>query len=99
MPRDTRETLDNKIRELNDSILELGSTVEQAVLGCVKALEERDLETAKNIYHQDKMINEKRKIILSRLGSNTFLSSLSNTKIHMMIMAKYEEFRWIIKDL
>jgi phosphate transport system protein len=60
MPRDTRETLDNKIRELNDSILELGSIVEQAVLGCVKALEERDLETARSIYQQDKQINEKR---------------------------------------
>jgi phosphate transport system protein len=60
MARDTRETLDNKIRELNDSILELGSIVEQAVLGCVKALEERDLESAKLIYDQDKSINEKR---------------------------------------
>ncbi len=60
MPRDTRETLDNKIRELNDSILELGSIVEQAILGCVKALEERDLEAARTLYHQDKSINEKR---------------------------------------
>ncbi len=60
MARDTRETLDNKIKELNDSILELGSTVEQAILGCVEALEERDLESAKLIYDQDKLINEKR---------------------------------------
>ncbi len=60
MARDSRETLDNKIRELNDSILELGSIVEMAVLGCVKALEERDLESAKLIYDQDKLINEKR---------------------------------------
>ncbi|RLE01690.1 MAG: phosphate transport system regulatory protein PhoU, partial [Bacteroidetes bacterium] len=49
MPRDTRETLDIKIRELNDSILELGSIVEQAVLDCVDALVERNLESAKNI--------------------------------------------------
>ena len=60
MPRDTRETLDNKIKELNDSILELGSIVEQAVLGCVAALVDRDLESARNIYRQDKLINEKR---------------------------------------
>lgn len=60
MTRDTRETLDNKIRELNDSILDLGSIVEQAILGCVKALEERDLESAKLIYDQDKLINQKR---------------------------------------
>jgi phosphate transport system protein len=60
MPRDTRETLDNKIQELNDSILELGSIVEQAVLGCVDALVERDLDSARTLYHQDKQINEKR---------------------------------------
>lgn len=60
MPRDTRETLDNKIQELNDSILELGSIVEQAVLGCVDALVERDLESARTLYQQDKQINEKR---------------------------------------
>ena len=60
MPRDTRETLDSKIRELNDSILELGSIVVQAVLGCVDALVERDLESAKIIYDQDKLINQKR---------------------------------------
>ena len=60
MARDTRETLDSKIRELNDSILELGSIVEQAVLGCVDALAERDLESAKIIYDQDKLINQKR---------------------------------------
>jgi phosphate transport system protein len=60
MARDTRETLDNKIRELNDSILELGSIVEQAILGSVSALEERDLENAKIIYDGDQAINQKR---------------------------------------
>jgi phosphate transport system protein len=60
MARDTRETLDNKIRELNDSILELGSIVEQAILGSVNALVERDLENAKIIYDGDQAINQKR---------------------------------------
>lgn len=60
MARETRETLDNKIRELNDAVLELGSIVEQAVLGCVKSLAERDLEYAKTLYDQDKQINERR---------------------------------------
>jgi len=60
MARETRETLDNKIRELNDSILELGSIVEQAILGSVNALEERDLESAKIIYDGDQAINQKR---------------------------------------
>ncbi len=60
MTRDTRETLDTKIRELNDSILELGSIVEQAILGSVNALQERDLESAKIIYDGDQAINHKR---------------------------------------
>ncbi|MFN2113278.1 MAG: PhoU domain-containing protein, partial [Anaerolineales bacterium] len=60
MARETRETLDNKIRELNDTILELGSIVEQAILGCVNSLVERNLEIAKTLYDQDKQINEKR---------------------------------------
>ena len=60
MARDTRETLDNKIRELNDSILELGSIVEQAILGSVNALAERDLDNAKIIYDGDQLINQKR---------------------------------------
>ena len=60
MSRDTRETLDNNIQELNDSILELASIVEQAILGSVQTMIERDLENAKFIYDGDKIINEKR---------------------------------------
>jgi len=60
MARDTRETLDSKIKELNDSIIELGSIVELAILGSVNALEDRDLTSAKTIYDGDKLINEKR---------------------------------------
>ena len=60
MARDTRETLDNKIRELNDALIELASIVEQAILGSVSTLVERDLTEAKRIYEGDKSINEKR---------------------------------------
>jgi phosphate transport system protein len=60
MARDTRETLDNKIRELNDAIIELASIVEQAILGSVSTLVDKDLEKAKSIYDQDKQINKKR---------------------------------------
>jgi phosphate transport system protein len=60
MTRDTRETLDSKIRELNDAILELASIVEQAILGSVTALVERDISNAKIIYEADKTINEMR---------------------------------------
>ncbi len=60
MARDTRETLDTKINELNDSIIELGNIVQKAILGSVAALEDRDLPEAKSIYEGDKLINEKR---------------------------------------
>lgn len=60
MARDTRETLDNKIQELNDSVLELGAIVEQAILGSVNTLVNRDLENAKIIYDGDEEINQKR---------------------------------------
>ncbi len=60
MARETRETLDIKIREMNDALLELASIVERAILGSVTSLVERDLSTAKEIYEQDKIINEKR---------------------------------------
>jgi len=60
MARDTRETLDTKIRELNDAIIELASIVEQAILGSVTALAERDITSAKAIYEGDLTINEKR---------------------------------------
>lgn len=60
MTRDTRETFDSKINELNNSIIELSSIVEQAILGSVKSLEDRDLTSAKSIYEGDKLINERR---------------------------------------
>ena len=60
MARDTRETLDTKINELNVSIIELGNIVQKAILGSVIALEDRDLPEAKTIYEGDKLINEKR---------------------------------------
>ncbi len=56
----TRETLDNKIQELLDNLLSLGSVVEEAVLDSVKALKDRDLELAKKIYDQDKKVNKRR---------------------------------------
>lgn len=60
MVRDTRETLDSKIREMNDALIELTSIVQQAILGSVTTLVERDISTAKEIYDGDKVINEKR---------------------------------------
>ena len=55
-----RETLDRQIHHLQDEVLLLGSMVEQANLAAVDALNRRDLVTAKQIYDNDHVINEKR---------------------------------------
>jgi phosphate transport system protein len=60
MVRETRETLDQIIRELNDAIIELGSLVEQAILSATHTMKERDIDAAREIYQQDKIINKKR---------------------------------------
>jgi phosphate transport system protein len=56
----TRETLDRKLKELSDEVLLLGSMVEQATLGAVRALKERDLAKSQSIYDGDKQINDLR---------------------------------------
>ena len=56
----TRETFDRHLRNLLDSVLVLGSMVEQAVLDSVDALRRRDFEASKRIYNADVKINEKR---------------------------------------
>jgi phosphate transport system protein len=57
MPRDT---LDRQIHHLQEEVLLLGSMVEQAMLNAVDALKRRDLATAKRIFDNDPLINEKR---------------------------------------
>lgn len=56
----TRETLERKLQELNDEVLLLGSMVEQATLGAVRALREHNLAASEEIYAGDKKINDKR---------------------------------------
>lgn len=60
MPKDTRETFDRRIQEHLESIIVLGSMVEQSLLDAVEALKERDLDRAREIYEHDQVINEKR---------------------------------------
>ncbi len=55
-----RETLDRQIHQLQDEVLLLGSMVEQATLGSVAALKNRDTASAHKIYYADRKINEKR---------------------------------------
>lgn len=55
-----RESFNQKLHNLLDEILVLGSMVEQAVLDSVDALKRRDQEAARRIYTHDQAINEKR---------------------------------------
>jgi phosphate transport system protein len=55
-----RETFERELHHLQDEILVLGSMVEQAVMGSVEALKNRDFETSRRIYSNDRLINEKR---------------------------------------
>ena len=60
MAREIRETLDRKIEEHLKAITDLGGQVENAILGSVDALQNRNLDTAREIYSNDKTINNKR---------------------------------------
>jgi phosphate transport system protein len=55
-----REIFSQKIQQIKDEILLLGSMVEQATLDAVKAFKHRDLEAARNIIQEDQTINDKR---------------------------------------
>ena len=55
-----RERFDHELRRLQDAVLALGSQVENALVDSVKSLKDRDLETARDIITQDRLINEKR---------------------------------------
>ena len=55
-----RKTFEHDIQKLNDSILALGSMVEEAILGSVDALKNRDIPRSQKIYDNDDAINEKR---------------------------------------
>jgi len=57
MPRDT---LDREMHHLEDEVLLLGSIVEQAVLSGVDALNRHDLQLARQVNRDDRLINEKR---------------------------------------
>lgn len=55
-----REILDRKIQRLLDEILIMDSLIENATSEAIRALKERDLETARQIYIGDKEINARR---------------------------------------
>lgn len=55
-----RQSLDRHIHQIEEEVLLLGSMVEQAMLRAVESLKNRDRQQARQIYNEDRLINEKR---------------------------------------
>jgi len=55
-----REIFNQKIQQIKDEILLLGSMVEQAAIDSVKAFKHRDLKAARIVVEDDQNINDKR---------------------------------------
>lgn len=55
-----RSTFHNRLREIQDDVLAMGSMVEKAISRSIDALKNRDLDLAKQIILDDKKINTKR---------------------------------------
>ena len=55
-----RETLDRNMHHLQDEVLLLGSMVEQSTMQSMGALKNHNLPLARQLYDQDRVINEKR---------------------------------------
>jgi phosphate transport system protein len=60
-----RSRYDEQLSILNSELIEMGALVEYAITKAVKALEERDVESAKQIIQNDMVIDEKEKEIES----------------------------------
>jgi phosphate transport system protein len=56
----TRETYQKNLRELQDEVLAMGSMIEKALERSMKALKGRDLELARKVLDDDKIIDTKR---------------------------------------
>jgi phosphate transport system protein len=56
----TRTTFDTKLRCLTDDLINLGSLVEEALVDSVDILKRRDMEGARRLIADDRVINEKR---------------------------------------
>src|SRR5574339_1290071 len=62
-----RKTFENETQQVKDDVLLLGSMVEQAILNSVEALKKRDIKAAQQILDDDRLINQKRFDIESKL--------------------------------
>ena len=55
-----RETFEQDLQRLQDEVLVLGSMVEKAIIESVEVLKRRDLEGARRLIAEDRILNEKR---------------------------------------
>lgn len=62
-----RKTFEAELQQVKQSVLLLGSMVEQSIIGSVEALKQRDVPAARRILAADKKINKKRFQIESQL--------------------------------
>ena len=58
-----RSRFDRQLNELNDSLIEMGGLIEEAIIDTVNALQRCDAQAAKQIEQDDHIINEKEKEI------------------------------------
>ncbi|GHV12169.1 hypothetical protein FACS189491_04660 [Spirochaetia bacterium] len=58
-----RSRFDEQLTQLNNSLIEMGALIEQAIAKAVKAFEEQDVESAQKIIESDDIINDKEKEI------------------------------------
>ncbi len=61
-----RTTFFSELEHLKNDLMQMGSLIEQAIAGAVKALKEMDLELARDVMSNDKAINSLEKSIESR---------------------------------
>lgn len=60
-----RSRFDEKLTQLNNSLIEMGALVEYAIAKATEALKARDIDTARKIIEDDRIIDEKEKDIES----------------------------------
>ncbi len=61
-----RSKFDEELKFLNDDIIKMACMIEKAINDCIKCIEKRDLELAKEVIESDKAINDMEKQIETR---------------------------------
>jgi len=57
MTGSTRATLERELQEMQDDLLRLGDRVDTAIAACLRSLEQRDLDLARQVVAGDAEIN------------------------------------------